>query len=258
MPLAERHPGVPPRLAQLVERMMAKNPADRFSDPGALLNELHAVAAEGAEQGWAARPDYTSLSEILRAADQRSAATTRLDELMRTAALLRPTRFPRRWAAAAIVGCVLLGMAAAALMRPRSLLADAESGPPPRDTAWAQLYHAKQVDTPGAWRAVITNFPKAGIYYHNLAKQGLAYYYIRTHEYEKAVEPLEQLAGQPDFQAFGIAGLVVVHTNLGDDENAYKANERLTANMRTSLAQQAPQMSELLSKALDELAERPL
>ena len=159
-----------------------------------------------------------------------------------------------------ILGCAFVGAAIAALMRPRSLLADAESGPPPRSNPWAQLYHAKQVDTPGAWRAVITNFPDAGVYYHNLARQGLAYYYIRAHDYAKAIEPLEQLAGQPDpdFQAFGIAGLVVVYTNLGDDENAYKANQRLTSTMRSSLAQQAPQMSELLNKALDELADRPL
>ena len=33
-PLAKRRPDVPPRFAQVVERMMAKKPADRFSDPG--------------------------------------------------------------------------------------------------------------------------------------------------------------------------------------------------------------------------------
>ena len=94
-PLETRRPDVPPRLAQLVERMMAKNPADRFSDPTALLVELHALATEGAQQGWATRPDHASLSQILWTADQRSAATTRLDELMKTTAMvLRPKRSP--------------------------------------------------------------------------------------------------------------------------------------------------------------------
>src|SRR4051812_10300826 len=50
-PLASSRTNIPPRLTQLVERMMAKKPADRFIDPPALLNELHALAEEGAEQG---------------------------------------------------------------------------------------------------------------------------------------------------------------------------------------------------------------
>ncbi len=251
-PLTDRRPDVPPRFAQLIERMMAKNPADRFTDPVALLTELNALATDGAEQGWATRPDYTSLSEILRAADQRSAATTRLDELMKTTAVARAKRSSLRWVAAAIVGCTLLGAAIAALTRPASLLAGAQSGPPPRDSVWAQLYHAKQVDTEAAWRTVINYFPEAPVYYQNLAKQGLAYYYIRTHEYDKAIEPLEDLAAQPDFHAFGLAGLVVVYTHLGDDVSADDAKQQLTADLRVSLGKEAPQMAELLNKALDE------
>src|SRR4051794_20684891 len=53
-PLASRRPDVPPRLAQVVERMMAKKPSERFGDPAELLAELHAVASEGAQEGWAA------------------------------------------------------------------------------------------------------------------------------------------------------------------------------------------------------------
>jgi hypothetical protein len=73
---------------------------------------------------------------------------------------------------------------------------------------------------------------------------------------EKAIEPLEELARQSDFQAFGIAGLVVVYTNLGEDEKANEENARLTVEMRKSLSQQSPQMFEMLTKALDELFER--
>ncbi len=253
--LTERSPGVPPRLAQLVERMMAKKPADRFSDPAALLAELHALAIEGAEQGWAAKPDYASLAEVLRAADQRSAATNRLDELMKTTAIERAKRFPLPWIAAAVLGCALLGAAIAMLTRPPYLLAGAQAGPPMLENVMAQLYHAKQVDTEAGWRAAI-NFPKASVYYQNLGKQGLAYYYIRTHQYDKALEPLEDLAARSDFQAFGIAGLVVVYTQQGEDDKASDANEQLTQDMRASLAQQTPQMAELFHKALNELADR--
>ncbi len=257
-PLADGRPGIPPRLAQLVERMMAKKPADRFIDPPALLNELHSVVAEGAEQGWATRPDYTSLAEILQAADQRSAATTRLDELMKNTAVARAKRVSFRRLVAALLACLLLGVAIAALTRPASLLAGAQSGPPQLDNVWRQLYHAKLVDTELGWRAVIRYFPTASTYCHNLAKQGLAYYYLHSHAYEKAIEPLNELAAQSDFQAFGIAGLVVVYANLGEDEKAYDENQRLSIEMRKSLGQQSPQMYELLSKALDELADRAI
>ena len=255
--LAERSPSVPPQLAQLIERMMAKKPADRFSDPPALLTALHVLAAEGAAQGWAARPDYTSLSEMLQAADQRTAATTRLDELMKTTAVARAKRIRMGWVAAAIICCALVGTAIAAWTRPASLLAGAQSGPPQLESVWAQLYQAKQVDTEAAWRAAIA-YPKASIYCQDLAKQGLAYYFIGKHEYAKALEPLDDLAAQPDFQAFGIAGRVVVYANLRDDERASEENQRLTSEMRTSLGQQAPQMYEHLTKALNELADRQL
>jgi hypothetical protein len=239
--------------------MMAKKPADRFNDPAELLAELHVVAAEGAQQGWAAKPDYTALSEILQAADLRSAATTRLEELMKTTAMSRPKQANWRWATAALLASLLLGLTIAVVARPRSLLADAQNGPPARKSVKAQLYHAKQVDTELAWKRVIENFPDpSNAFYHNLAREGLVYYYIRTKDFEKALDVLDELAAQRDFQAFAIAGRVVVYTNRGEDDKAADENQRLTAEMRTSLAQQSPQMYDLMTKAIDELADRAL
>jgi serine/threonine-protein kinase len=257
-PLAEVRPGIPPRLAQLVERMMAKKPGDRFTDPGALLHELHAVVAEGAEEGWATRPDYTSLVEIMQAADQRSVATTRLEELMKKSAATRARRISFGKIAAALLICALVGAGIAAVTRPASLLAGAQNGPPQLKDVWRQLYHAKLVDTEEGWRVVIRYFPEASPYCHNLAKQGLAYHYLHSHEYEKAIEPLQELAAQssPDFQAFGIAGLVVAYANLGEDKKAFDENQRLSVEMRTSLGQQSPQMAELLLKTFNELASK--
>jgi serine/threonine-protein kinase len=257
-PLVDGRPGIPPRLAQVVERMMAKKPGDRFTDPGALLYELHALTAEGAEQGWAARPDYTSLAEMLQAADQRSAATTRLDELMKNTAIARAKRVSFGWLAAALLACVLVGVAIAALVRPTSLLAGAQNGPPKLNDVWRQLYHAKLVDTEDGWLAVDEYFPEASVYCRYLAKQGLAYYYLHSHKYEQAIKPLEELEAQSDFKPFGISGQVVVYANLGDDEKANKANARLNIEMRKSLEKQSPQMFELLNKTLDEVFERAI
>ena len=257
-PLADRRPDVPPRFAQLVERMMAKKPPERFNDPAALLVELHALGTEGAQQGWATALDHSSLSHILQAADQRSAATTRLDDLMKVTARQEARRLPRRWLAAGILGCVLVGAGLAALTGPRSLWAGAQLGPPQRDSVWAQLYQAKDVDTEAGWLAVSKYFPDASVYQRNLAKQGLVYHYLHAREFNKAIKPLEELVGQPDFQAFGIAGLVVVFANLGDDVRAFEENQRLSTDMRVAIEQQSPAMATLLSDALDQLAERAL
>jgi serine/threonine-protein kinase len=259
-PLASRRPDVPPRLAALVERMMAKRPDDRFADPATLLVELNALTREGAQQGWAAGLDPESLSQILQAADQRSAATTRLDQLMKTTALVRPKRPAAQWLAVAAIACILAGAGVAALTGPRSLLAGAALGPPKAKDVWSQLYQAKQVDTEAAWRAVATHFKDADAYCLSLAQQGLVYHFFRAHEYEKAIEPLEKLAATTDteFKLFGIAGLVVAFTNLDDDKAALAEYGRLTAEMKTTLAARSPTMSALLSDALDELADRAL
>ncbi len=125
-----------------------------------------------------------------------------------------------------------------------------------RKTVSAQLYQAKDVDTEAAWQAVLTNFPEASAYAHNLAKQGLAYHYINRQEYNKAIQPLEELSRQPNFQAFGIAGLVVAYTGLGDDEQAFEENQRLTTDMRAALEKDSPTMAGMLRDAFDELADR--
>jgi hypothetical protein len=158
-----------------------------------------------------------------------------------------------------MLGFAILGAAGAALLRPPSILGTAESGPKRSDDVWGQLYQAKLVDTEEGWRAIAENFPEADGYYHNLARQGLVYHFLtRTQDYERALEPAEQLtaAAQPSFQAFGFAGLVVAYTNLGEDDLAYYANQRLTSEMRDMLSEQSPRMAQLLNQALDELADR--
>jgi eukaryotic-like serine/threonine-protein kinase len=270
-PLASRRPDVPARLAKIVERMLAKKPVDRFSDPAVLWQELNALSSNSAEQGWesgagsgdprttGAGDPSTSLAQLLQAADKRAEASTRLDDLMKTSALLTPRRTSARRIAAVILGCLLLGAALAAISRPKSLLAGAETGAAPRETVWGQLLQAKMVDTELAWQKA-KDFPGATAYHQNLARQGLVYHYFSRARYEQAIEPLEKLAalGETEriFQAFGIAGLVVANAHLGLDEQAYHENQRLGPDKRALLEEQQPRMAELLEEAIDELVNR--
>jgi serine/threonine-protein kinase len=258
-PLEKLRPGVPPELAAVVHRMLAKQPADRFADPAAMMRELHALAREGAAQGWATAPQDWSLAEMIAVADDRAAATSRLDEVMKTSAVV--TRKPRsKWEkiAAGVVLCILLGAAAGLLTRPASLLAGAASGPPAMGSVWAQLYQAKMVDTEAAWEAVQRNFPQADGHFHELARQGLASFYLfRSQAYDKAIEPLRDLAGlgksNASLEAFGIAGLVVVEAKLGNIEQARNENSRLDDSMRALLEERSPQLFDALQTTLDDL-----
>lgn len=260
VPLAARRPDVPPRLAHIVERMMAKKLSDRISDPAALAGELHAIAAEAARDGWATTADDWSLARMIQAADGRADATSRLDRLMKDVDAKRPVSTWTR-AAAIVIGFGILGSALAFAARPQSLLKDAHLGIPPQEDPWQQIYHAKMVDTPEAWQAAISH-PDASDIQIKLARQGLAYNYLtRSQDDAKAIEQLQQLANylapnDRKFRVFGDAGLVVAYAGLGDDRSADQANQRLTADDRKLLRDQSPHMAELLSQALEELVNR--
>lgn len=255
-PLDTRQPGLPPALGVIVGRMLEKKPEHRFEDPGALLRELHNAARQGAADGWAVAPQDWSLAELIAVADDRAAATSRLGEMMRTTALPTvPPRSKRGWIAAGIALCILLGILAAIALRPRSLLAGVTNGPPPQSSVWAQLYQAKTVDTEAAWQAVPLHFKEADPYYHNLAKQGLANFYLfRSEQPERALGPLRDLAAlgtsHPDLAAFGIAGTVVAETRLGNFERAREENSRLDGSMRATIEERFPQLNEALIAAL--------
>jgi serine/threonine-protein kinase len=262
VPLETQRPDIPRELAEVVHRMLAKKPADRFADPAALLRELHVLAEQGATRGWATAPQDRSLSEMIAVADDRATATSRLDEVMKTAALVTQKRSSTRGRiAAGVVGCIVLGVVAGLLTRPPSLLAEATSGPGRLGSVWAQLYQAKTVDTEAAWQAIELHFPEADRYFHNLARQGLANYYLfRSQQYDKAVGPLRDLAGlgdtNPALEAFGIAGLVVAQAKLENIEQARNENSRLDSPMRTMLEERSPRLYEALEQTLADL-ERP-
>ena len=191
-------------------------------------------------------------------ADNRSAATARLDELMKTttvAAKRRPSK--RGWIAAGVAGCILLGVAAALVTRPPSLLAGAAEGPGSRGSLWAQLYHAKKVDTESAWQAVQTYFPNGDGHLLDLAQQGLANYYLfRTQKYDEALEPLNKLAGlgdsDPELRAYGIAGLVVAEAQLGNLEQARNESGHLDGPTRELIERRWPQLYDALERTVED------
>ena len=257
-PLLSRRPDVNAEVAEVVHRMLAKRPEDRFADPAALARELHAIVKR-MEQGGMGTTGPWALAEIIAAADNRAELTSRLAEVMKTSAIMvQATPKSRRHWLLVAAACLLIGALLGVLARPIPLLAGARDGPPRLNSVWGQLYHAKKVDTEEAWRAVDVHFRDADSYVKNLAKQGLAQYYLfRTEEYDKAIEPLRELANlgssHPALEAFGIAGLVVAEAKLGRYDDARRENARLTGPMMALVHDRAPQLNEQLELTLPDL-----
>lgn len=232
-PLAERAPDTPQELVQLVERMMAKKPEDRFADPMHLMRELRMLAKQAAADGWAEGPENWSLSD-LSAFGGTIAATGDLEQLMRgTRALQVPKTDRKRLLALLAIAAVIGALLAGAARRPYVL---ASSEPPLTtfDTAQKQLFHAKMVDTPAAWEAVWEKHDKADAFEINLAKQGLARYYMRAEDYEKAIEYLLELADVPSSQqatrTFANVALTVSYAELGDKEKSQLYKGRVSVS----------------------------
>ena len=226
-------PDLPPAVSRIVHKMLAKNPADRFSTPRELARELRAVSVElfpdlGEDDdfsGWEGE-DVTSTVEARRVATQRLASA------MRTTALpVVGRRALSRWVLAG-VACFAIGTALAYMYRDRPLIApaaDSEQVVPRYDTAAAQYIYASMIDTEPAWRSIEAYFPGDATYARR-AKQGLALVYLRERKYTRALKIFDEFARMNDaevqFKAFGLAGQAVVLNRLGQYE---QSAQRLSA-----------------------------
>lgn len=214
---------VPPGLARIVHKMLAKKPADRFAGGGELLADLRIVAKDiGGDADW----EEWSTAEMVALAGDRTETTARLGQLMRTTTMLQSRRHSVLGYVAAAVLAVGIGLAVGALVRPRPLLAQANADTiAPQETVLAQLYHAKMIDTPAAWQSVPEYFGKTADSYHlQLADLGLGLYYYRKElNLDKALPYFEKLAESTDeeFASIGWAYIAIIKAQKGllDDHN---------------------------------------
>ncbi len=243
-PVANRRPDIPEKFAAIIDRMLAKKPADRYPDPSALLRDLHQLSSDGAAEGWASMPGEWSLADMIMVADDRAEATSRLDDLMKTRITPRRSRRTERWRAVMIAAGVLVGVGLALLVKQPRLLANREPGTYGYDDPWKQLYHAKKYDTVAAWQAAVAK-ASDDQFCLNLARTGLAHRLLRISDYSAAIDPLSRLADAPDtvsesFRAFGRAGLVVAFTHLLRDDEAIREYTNLLPSMRERLKAESP------------------
>lgn len=244
-------PELPQVLCDMVHRMLEKDPARRYQTPEELWEDL--VAFEGPASLPPARDVHevpTPRGGLIRRAPHW--ATEQLERAMKNhpgAAAGRRTMYRRLWWAAA--GGLLLGIVLGMTDR----TGQPESGAtkdaiPRRESAWAQLYHAKVSDTEQAWKAVKKYFPD-----HREAVQrslqGLARFYVDRGEHRAAWQTFGVLVhsddAQPDVRAFGLAGKAIMEEMMGRSEQAQATGALLTADMWDQLD---PAMERMLKRVM--------
>jgi len=213
-PLKEKRPELPTVLCDLVHRMMAKNPDERYPDAVAVLKDLLRIQAVLHHN-----PEAISKLALL------------IPEIgtVPKGFFNRISYYITRHQVVSILLCsVILGGISAvvgAYQRPRSPF----DSPIPENTvrvprqpsASLQYDRAKKLPNRAEnWIAVIDYFPdKKDEYWRRWAKVELASLYLRTRRYDDALKIYDELAafGKKDkaFRAFGYAGQAIYKSLLG-------------------------------------------
>lgn len=245
--LENLRPDLPGGLCRIVHRMLAKEPADRFPGGAELLRDLRGLRIEGAAV-WEEADETWGTAELAALADARAEATQRLDELMKTSALVvRRRRLRWRMLAVGAVVAFLLGAGFAWwLNRPER--SSPSTGVARLDTAEAQYVQAVWLDSEAGWLAVADNFPDDA-HYRPLVDQQLARLYLndaRLGDAEPRLLALSQLTApdQSAPRAYGLAGLAIIAAERGDPQRA----QRHLAQLGPLKAQLDPQMQALLDR----------
>ena len=218
-PLTRVRPDLPPALCQIVHRMMARRPEDRYQDARSLLKDLRRVEQELRE-----RPETAGQFAFRDRHDP-------LDLSDSTSWWERAADWSRRhlWAAYGLTcaAALLFAAAFAVATRPPDPL---RSEPPPsarvRPAATAaKLYDAVLLLAPydeEQWHAVI-NHPSGDVESRRKAQVQLGVLYLRQlrlGEAEAVFQELSQLRDDPDRAATGTAGLAVIASLRGEHERS--------------------------------------
>ncbi|MDR1493950.1 MAG: serine/threonine protein kinase [Planctomycetaceae bacterium] len=227
-------PDIPPALARIVHRMMAKSPNDRFQSVRQLkleLKQLHAKFFRDAEVSetladWEALP--------LDVVD--SSLNTLTDKLQTTMVFETKLLMKRRRCWSVLVACLLIFIVGAVFGRQDNTekilrLDKDEKMIPKQGSVYEQWILAARLQTPQAWQSVIEDWDNKNM--SLMAKQQLAWYYYWNRMPEQAEPYFSELAelsptSNPDLAPFGRAGLAWVYKMQGRTEESNQLIRQLT------------------------------
>ncbi len=245
-PLIDLRPDLPPILCQIVHKMMARNPDDRYPDAQAILNDLRRVSKMLKDP--ADDTAEISLPEIAQAssgksqpAKTRSINTRRLPSLPSIAFLNQSLK---KQLAMFAVAALLIGSASAALgwwMRPGNPLAaprPQNGSPTPAESFEKRYFEAStRNDEEDAWQAVV-DYPNATTAQQRIqlsAKERLAIIRLKKGDFPEAEALFTDLVTysyqDERLKAVGLAGLAILAA-LKED---YRESQRILEGELRSL-----------------------
>ena len=240
-------PDLQPDLCQIIQRMLAKNPKDRFSGGRGVLQALEQCSPGSSGKGFppALAPSPELSSEALL--EFRQAATQQLSAVMAREDKTRPLlKTPLLWAS--IAGALLLGVTLGLPDRDPYLLAVAED--PQTEIrnmgrVESQYELARRLGTEEAWKSVPLYFPGA-LQYRKRAEKELAELYLTKDRRNEALKLFGQFVSRnptdSQLHVYGLAGQYVMMVLDGEQQSAFQIFERLWPR-REKLAPFSPEIT---------------
>jgi serine/threonine-protein kinase len=254
--LENLRPDVPPPLARLIHKMLAKEPKDRYEQPRLVQRELKQIQSQyfGEMDSWEALPDWDQC--VLEDSEANLIATTeKLGATMQMEARFRKRPWQKGLAAASLLGVFLLGggLAYWQLRRSPEFASEVkEASIEVKDTVGEQWLYAARIGTEEAWQSVIKHFPEHRNYWGRKAKQQLAFQYLVGEEDEKAKAIFQEFVdlgdSEPRYYAFGLSGLVWIYA--GNDQLSL-AQARLNELLELGADSWDPQVRQLLERSVE-------
>lgn len=224
--ISEVRPDVPVELGDIVGKLLAKKPADRFRSAAELLRDLRGLPIEGGDYHLPLEADALPDANT-HEVDAGLEATRQLQTLMHTQSMMQLRR-PRYWMIPlAVVAAIAMGAAIAQMTYSGSVLqteAVPSSEVERRDTAESQFTYALFNNTEAAWKAVeMYHDPKASLnnrIWNWKAKAKLAEYYLDQDDDLAAYDLFGELvdSGDEDFRRVGLAGQAIIHDMRGENQ----------------------------------------
>jgi hypothetical protein len=230
-PLENLRPDLPPALARVVHRMLAKEPADRYQSARELLKELHRLQVEHLDDDWPEDLPGLETAGVDFGDTLLGETPQQLTALMKTSGSRKPGRLSwLLWTAG--LGVMFMAGAAAAYFATSEtpLLAEVQeksASVPRRENAGYQFSYAMLENTEEGWLSVERYFPDDTYWVHE-SRQQLAQYYLVHYSYDRAKEIFDEFANlvgpDKELTAFGLAGQFSL---LAMEENYREAAHKL-------------------------------
>jgi tetratricopeptide (TPR) repeat protein len=245
-PLENLRPDLPPALARIIHKMIAKSPDHRHQSARELIRELRPLLQEHLDEELGDDLPGLDTASLDMVNTSLHAATQRLDAVMHAGAETRSYRFRViLYAAAVLAAFAFGGWIARATVMERPLLEDAKNASvygQKKDTLSDQVEQALYVDSleppnirdaEQAWRSVVKYWSGSGdIYSLGPAYGRLGEIYLDQQEFRKALDAYQELynlAGDPEKQwkAEALAGQYQAYDLMGE----FQQRDRIGAEL---------------------------